>query len=59
MNPKILYDFIQVLKIKMKHPTKDYYFSMHILFFIVCLLQDYKLNCRNYYVQKINMINFL
>jgi hypothetical protein len=59
MNPNMLYDFIQVLKIKRKHPTKDYYFPMHILFLIVCLLLDYKLNPRNYYEQKINVINFV
>jgi hypothetical protein len=33
MNPNMLYDFIQVLKINRKHPTKDYYFRMHILIF--------------------------
>jgi hypothetical protein len=59
MNPHTLYDFIEVLKIKRKHPTKDYYFLMHILFFTVCLLQDYNLNPRNYYEQKINIINFV
>jgi hypothetical protein len=55
----MLYDFIRVLKLKRKHPTKDYYFPMHILFFTVCLLQDYIFNPRNYYEQKINMINFV
>jgi hypothetical protein len=59
MNPNMLYDFIQVLKIKRKHPTKYYYFPTHILFLIVCLLLDYKLNPRNYYEQKINVINFV
>jgi hypothetical protein len=30
-----LYDFIQVLLSKNKHPTKDEYFSNHIQFFTI------------------------
>jgi hypothetical protein len=52
-------DFIQVLDIKRRHPTKNDYFSMHILFTRIYLLQEHKLNHRNYSKQKINMSNFV
>jgi hypothetical protein len=44
MNLKMLFDFIQVLLSKQKHPTKDDYFSKYILFTIIYLLQEQKLN---------------
>jgi hypothetical protein len=52
-------DFMQVLHIKRRHPTKNEYFPMHILFTTIYLLQEHKLNHRNYSKQEINMINFL
>jgi hypothetical protein len=52
----MLYDFIQVLLSKRKHPTKDGYFSTHELFTTIYLLQK-KYN--NYYEQKINIIYFI
>jgi hypothetical protein len=42
-------DFIEVLNSTWKCPTKNDYFPMHILFTIFYLLQDQKLNPRNYY----------
>jgi hypothetical protein len=51
MNLNMLYDFIQVLINKRKHPTKDDYFSTHMLFTTIYLLQKEKLNCNNYYEQ--------
>jgi hypothetical protein len=38
------YDFMQVLNIKRKHYTKDEYFPKQILFTIIYLLQEKKLN---------------
>jgi hypothetical protein len=55
----MLYDFLQVLLSKMKYPTKDDYFSTHILFTIIYLLQKQKLNHNNYYELKINIIYFI
>jgi hypothetical protein len=52
-------DFMQVLHINRMHPTKNEYFSMHILFTTIYLLQEHKLNHRNYSQQEINMINFI
>jgi hypothetical protein len=59
MNLNMFYDFMQVLNIKMKHPTKNEYFSMHILFTTIYLLQTQKLNHRNYSEQEISMGNFV
>jgi hypothetical protein len=38
MNLIMLSDFMQVLNILRKHPTKNEYFPMHILFTIIYLL---------------------
>jgi hypothetical protein len=53
------YDFIQVLNSIRKYYTKNEYFPKHILFSTVSLLQDQKLNPRNYSNQEINKINFV
>jgi hypothetical protein len=44
MNLIILYYFMQGLNSIRKHYTKNKYFSMHILFTIVYLLEEKKLN---------------
>jgi hypothetical protein len=44
MNLKMFFDFIQVLLSKQKHTTKDDYFSKYIIFTIIYLLQEQKLN---------------
>jgi hypothetical protein len=59
LNLNILSDFMQVLNSTRKHSTKNEYFPMHILFTTIYLLQEQKLNHRNYSVQEINMINFV
>jgi hypothetical protein len=41
----MLSDFMQVRR----HPIKNEYFPMHILFTIIYLLQEYKLNHGNYF----------
>jgi hypothetical protein len=51
-----VYDFLQVLHIKWSHSTNNDSFPMYILFTTIYLLQKQKLNHRNYYEQKINMI---
>jgi hypothetical protein len=43
-----LYDFMQVLNSTRKFGTKNYYFSMHILFTTIYLLQEHELNPRIY-----------
>jgi hypothetical protein len=43
----MFYDFIQVLNIKRKHPTKNEHFSKPALFSTIYLLQKYKLNLTN------------
>jgi hypothetical protein len=48
INLTMLYDFMQVLHIKRKHPTKNEYFPMPILFTIIYLMLEQKLNYRNY-----------
>jgi hypothetical protein len=48
INLTMLYDFMHVLRIKRKYPTKDEYFPRLILFSIIYLLQEQKLNPRNY-----------
>jgi hypothetical protein len=55
----ILSDFMQILHIKRRHPTKNEYFPMHILFTTIYLMQEHKLNHRNYSKQEINMNNFV
>jgi hypothetical protein len=42
----MLSDFMQVLHVKRRHPTKNEYFTMHIIFTTIYLLQEYKLNHR-------------
>jgi hypothetical protein len=48
MNLIMLSDFMQLLRFKRKHPTKNEYFFMHILFTIIYLLQKQKLNHNKY-----------
>jgi hypothetical protein len=48
MNLNMLYDFMQLLNINRKHPTNNEYFSRHTIFTTICLLQEQKLNPRNY-----------
>jgi hypothetical protein len=55
----MLYDFMQVLHITRKYYTKNEYFHKHILFTIIYLLQEQKLNHINYSEQEINMDNFV
>jgi hypothetical protein len=59
MNLAMLYDFMQVLNSIRKLPTKNDYFTKNIIFTTIYLLQDQKLNHRNYSRQKINISNFL
>jgi hypothetical protein len=42
------YDFMQVLNSIRKHNTKNEYFPMHILFTRIYLLQEQKVNHRNF-----------
>jgi hypothetical protein len=55
----MLYDFMQVLIINRRHPTNNEHFPIHILFTTIYLLQEYKLNPRNYYKHKIIMCIFV
>jgi hypothetical protein len=43
-----VYDFIKVIHIKRRQYTKNDHLPMYILFTIIYLLQDQKLNRRNY-----------
>jgi hypothetical protein len=43
-----VYDFLQVIHIKMRQTTKNDHLLMYILFTIIYLLQEQKLNPRNY-----------
>jgi hypothetical protein len=52
-------DLMQVLKSIRKQSTKTEYFSKHILFTIIYVLQKQKLNHRNYSEQNINMSHFI
>jgi hypothetical protein len=54
-----LSDFPQVLYSARKPPTGNKYFSKQILFSTIYLLQDQKLNPRNYFEQGINMTIFV
>jgi hypothetical protein len=40
MNLTMLFNFIQVLLSKRKHPTKDDYFYTHMLFTTIYLLEN-------------------
>jgi hypothetical protein len=53
------FDFIHVLHSIMKHSVKNKYFSMHILFTTIYLLQEQKLNPRNYSEHELIMSNFV
>jgi hypothetical protein len=55
----MLYYFMQVLYSARKYYTKIEYFPKHILFTTIYLLQEQKLNPRNYYEQEIYIINIL
>jgi hypothetical protein len=55
----MLFDFILVLNIQRKHPTKNEYFCMHILFTTIYLLYKQKLNHENYSALELNMGNFV
>jgi hypothetical protein len=59
MNLTMLYDYMQVLHSIRKPCTKNEYFPMHILFTIIYLLLEQKLNHINYFEQEINMRNFV
>jgi hypothetical protein len=59
MNPNMLFGFIQVLCIKRKHTTKNEYFSKHILFTTIYLLQKQKLTHNKYFELKINLNYFI
>jgi hypothetical protein len=55
----MFHDFIQVLFIKRRHPTTNEHFPKHILFTTIYLLQEQKLNPRNYFEHKIIMSIFV
>jgi hypothetical protein len=55
----MLSDYMQVLNSIRKHYTQNKYFPKPILFSIIYLLQEQKLNPRNYSKQKIIMSNFV
>jgi hypothetical protein len=57
--PTLLSDFMQILNIIRKHYTKNEYFPMPHLFTTIYLLQEQKLNPRNYFGQEINMSYFI
>jgi hypothetical protein len=53
------FDFVQVLHSARKFPTRNEYFSKHILISIIYLLQEQKLNPRNYSKHEIIISNFV
>jgi hypothetical protein len=55
----LLSDFMQVLHNIYKHLTKNKYFSKHIVFTTIYLLQEKKLNPRNYSGQETIMRIFV
>jgi hypothetical protein len=55
----MLYDFIQVLHLKRSPSTRIDYFSTHIQFTTIYLLQGQKINPENYSKQEIIMSNFV
>jgi hypothetical protein len=55
----MLSDFIHVLNSTRKHSTKNEYFPMPILFTIIYLMQEQKLNYINYTEDEINTSNFV
>jgi hypothetical protein len=50
---------MQSLSIKRKHYTKTDHFSRHSLFSTIYLLQEWKLNHRDYFEKEINMGNII
>jgi hypothetical protein len=59
MNLTMLFDFMQVLNSIRKYYIKNQYFPTHILFSTIYLLQEQKLNHKNYSEQELNMVNFI
>jgi hypothetical protein len=55
----MLSDFMQVLNSARNVYTKNYYFTKHILFTTISLLQKQRLNPRNYSKQEIIMNLFV
>jgi hypothetical protein len=55
----LLYDFLQVLYSARKFYTKKQYFPKHKLFYTLSLLQEQRLNPRNYSKQELIMIIFV
>jgi hypothetical protein len=55
----MLPNFMKVLYIIRKHPTKNEYISKHIPSTTIYLGQEQKLNNRNYSEQEMNMGNFV
>jgi hypothetical protein len=55
----MLYNFIQVLNSARDVYTKNHYFPKHILFTTISLLQEQRLNPRNYSKQEIIMKLFV
>jgi hypothetical protein len=51
----MLYDFMQVLNSARDIYTKNHYFSMHVLFTTISLLQKQRLNPRNYSKQELTL----
>jgi hypothetical protein len=51
--------FMQVLNSIRKNSTKNEYFPTHIIFTIIYLLQEQKLNPNKYSKEEINMGNFV
>jgi hypothetical protein len=55
----MLSDFMHILNSIRKHYNKNEYFSMPHLFTTIYLLQEQKLNPKNYSMQEINMSYFI
>jgi hypothetical protein len=58
MNIIMLSDYMKAQHSTRKLPTNNEHFSMHILFSIIYLLQEQKLNPMNYFEQGINIAIF-
>jgi hypothetical protein len=59
MNLNKFFDFMEIQNSIRKHPSKNEYFTKHVLFSTIYLLQEQKLNPKKYYEQEINMINYV
>jgi hypothetical protein len=55
----IFSNFMKVLHSIRNQTTKNENFSRHIIFTIIYLLQEHKLNPKNYSKQELNMGNFV